>query len=107
MAKKKLSARGARRAAERDNAKLTRDIERLSLLEPGGAPDRPIDLASASQVEVSARSMPCPRCRGPLRVEEHAAESSGAARLRVAHVVCRDCGSRRAIYFRLGGALPS
>ncbi|MCC6556405.1 MAG: hypothetical protein IT372_25880 [Polyangiaceae bacterium] len=105
MARRKPSARAARRAGERAAEKLSRDIDRLALLEPGGAPDRAIALDSASQVEVAARAIPCPRCRGSVQVEEHAAEVVGGARLRVARVACPACGARRSLWFRLGEAL--
>ncbi|WP_437805168.1 hypothetical protein [Sorangium sp. So ce1078] len=104
MAKKKLSARAARRAGDRDAEKLTRDLERLALLEPGHTPGRAIALDAASQVEVAARSIPCPRCRGAFRVEDHTAETLEGVRLRVAQVVCSACGARRKLYFRLGAA---
>lgn len=107
MAKKKLSVRAVRRDLARKTAAFIRDADRLAQLETGGTPERPIDLASASEVEVHARSMPCPRCGGELRVEEHLAETFGGARLRVARVVCSDCHARRSIYFRLGATLPS
>jgi hypothetical protein len=103
MAKKKLSARAVRRERDREAGKLTRDLERLALLEPGGSPARAIELASASQVEVAARAIPCPRCRGELRVEEHTAETVESLRLRVARVACIECRARRSLYFRLGG----
>ncbi|WP_437496753.1 hypothetical protein [Sorangium sp. So ce1099] len=105
MAKKKLSARAARRAGDRDAEKLTRDLERLALLEPGHTPGRAIALDSPSQVEVAARSIQCPRCRGALRVQDHTAETLEGARLRVAQVVCVACGAGRRLYFRLGGAV--
>jgi hypothetical protein len=76
-AKKKPGARAARREAERAAVKLARERERLAALEPGGAPERPIDLTSASEVEITARSMPCPRCGGEVRVDEHTAETGG------------------------------
>jgi hypothetical protein len=107
VAKKKVSPRSARRALERSSAKLVRDIERLYTLQRGGSPERPIDLDSASQVETEAQSMPCPLCERALRVEEHAAVTIGAARLRVARVICTGCGVRREIYFRLFGSTPS
>lgn len=103
VAKKKLSARAARRADDRAAEKLGRDLDRLALLSPGGGPDRPIRLDSASQVEVTARGTPCHRCQGALRVEEHAAETVGGARLRVARVRCAVCGARRDIWFQLAG----
>ena len=107
MAKKKETPRAARRALERSSAKLVRDLERLWLVQPGGSASRPIELASASQVETHAQSTPCPLCEGPLRVEEHAAVTIAAARLRVARVICQRCSSRREIFYRLGSPLPS
>src|SRR5512132_459759 len=102
---KKPRARAVRRQLEREAAKLTRAKERLAELEPGGAPDRPIEVASASQVEPEARSRLCARCDGELLLDEHTAETIGAERLRVARLSCPRCGARRALYFRLH--LPS
>jgi hypothetical protein len=104
MAKRKPSARAERRAQDRAAEKFTRDLDRIARLEPGATPERPIALDSASQVEIAARSIPCPRCRGEVRVEDHAAEVVGGARLRIARVACAACGARRALYFRLGEA---
>jgi hypothetical protein len=99
--KKKQSARAVRREADRAASKLVRDQERLAVLEPGGAPERPIELTSASEVEIAARGLPCPRCGGEVRIEEHLAETIGTSRLRLARVACSICGARRTIYFRL------
>jgi hypothetical protein len=93
------------RAADRAQEKLSRDLEKLALLAPGGAPERAIAVTSPSEVEVLARATPCPICRGELRVEEHTAETLGGARVRVARVVCLVCRRKRAIYFRLTGAM--
>ncbi|AKT36572.1 hypothetical protein [Chondromyces crocatus] len=105
MAKKKLSTRSARRAGERAAVKLTQDLDKLARLEPGGSPERPLPLESASQVEVTARGKPCPLCRGELRLEEHAAESIRGARLRVARMMCVACGGRRELWFRLSAEM--
>lgn len=99
--------RAARRLLARQEAKLARARERLADLDPGGAPHRPLEVESASEVEPRARSMPCPKCEGELRVEEHAAATIDSVRLRIARMVCARCGSRRSIYFRLGSPLPS
>jgi hypothetical protein len=99
--KKKVSPRTLRREGERAAVKLADKREQLAALEAGGAPTRPIVLESASQVEVHARAMRCPRCDGAYRVEEHAAETIDGARVRVAKVTCVACGTRRAVYFRL------
>jgi len=101
MAKRK---RTERRANDRAQAKLSRDLERLWSFEPGASAERPIVIASPSEVEVRARALPCPLCRGEMRVEEHTAETVGAGRLRIAKVVCALCRSRRAIYFQLAAA---
>ncbi len=105
--KKPVSPRTARREAERGAVKLARDRERLATLEPGGAPSLPLEIVSASEVEIIARSTPCVRCDGEVRVDEHLAETVGTSRLRIARVSCPACGSRRAIYFRLGAGLPN
>lgn len=87
---------------------------KLAALEPGGAPDRPIEVASASIIEPHASSMPCAACGAHgVRVDEHVAvtvEGEGnepARRLRVVHVNCRRCGTRREVYYRIGTVLPS
>lgn len=99
--------RAARRADDRTQSKLARDLEKLASLAPGGSPARPIVLASPAEVEVHAASMPCPICQSPQRVEEHAAETVAGVRLRIARVVCTFCRARRAVYFQLAGAMPN
>lgn len=100
----KKRARTERRERERALAKLAHARTRLAALEAGGAPERPIEVASASVVEVHAASLPCAAC-GELgvRVEEHVAEQG----LRAARVRCPRCGYARSVWFRLGTALPS
>ena len=104
-ASRKRAARTERRQAERASAKLVWQRERLAALEPGGAPERAFDVASASVVEVQARSVPCPQCGGALRLEEHVAIEHEGTRLRVARMICPTCGARRPLYFRI--AQPS
>jgi len=99
-------SRTERREAERDAAKLARARIKLAALEPGGAPERPIEVASASIIEPQASSMACAACGAQgLRVEEHAADLP--RRLRVVHVMCQRCGTRREVFFRIGTVLPS
>lgn len=100
----KKRKRAERRAEERARGKLARDVEKLWELSPGGSPDRPLPITSPAEVEVIARSTRCPLCEGELRVEEHAAEIVGKARLRVARVVCLVCRAPRSIYFELASA---
>jgi hypothetical protein len=99
--------RTLRRAEDRTQDKLARDLDRLATLGPGGSPERAIVVTSPAEVEVQARATPCPICRGELRVEEHTAETLGGARVRVARVACTFCRARRAIYFRLSATLLS
>lgn len=104
---KKSSARTARRAAERSLLKNVESLDRLAALQRGGAPDRPIEIVSASLVEPIAESMKCVRCEGKLRVEEHVAQTVDGISLRIARVACVSCGARRAIWMRIVTALPS
>jgi predicted RNA-binding Zn-ribbon protein involved in translation (DUF1610 family) len=98
--------RTERREAERDAAKLARARMKLAALEPGGGPERPIEVTSASVIEPHASSMPCAACGAQgLRIEEHVAELSRG--LRVVHVLCPRCGTRREVFFRIGTVLPS
>jgi hypothetical protein len=52
-------------------------------------------------VDLRAVAQPCVVCGGSLRLDAHTAEVVDRVRLRVAAVVCTQCGARRAIYFRL------
>ena len=109
MAKKKpqISPRAARREGERAAVKLADAGAKLARLEPGGSPENPIELESASLVEPHASSLPCARCGGNLRVEEHTAQTIDGARLRVARLRCVQCGSPRIVYVHLISPLPN
>jgi hypothetical protein len=75
--------------------------EKLASLEPGGSGINPMNVESASQVEVRALSMPCLRCDGPYRLDTHEARRFGKEYLRVVDVHCGHCGAQRTIYFRI------
>lgn len=83
------------------------DLERLARLQPGGAPDRPLEIASPAQVEVIAERTPCPLCGATLALREHAQETVSGERLRVARLACTSCGVPRAVWFRLLEPLQS
>jgi hypothetical protein len=101
-------ARTERRKMERDGVKLARARMKLASLEPGGAAERPIDVTSASVVEVHASSLPCAACGASgVRVEEHVAVTVDQRALRIARTICPRCGARRDVYFRIAKALPS
>ena len=75
--------------------------ERLATLQAGGRPSHPVEVESASQVEVRALSIPCLRCDGPYRLDEHTAERFGERYLRVLRMHCGHCGAQRTVYFRV------
>src|SRR5258708_847738 len=124
MSKKPTSKRNVRRALERDAKKLPRkfarehvlasDSDRLAKkrgrlvgLETGGAPERPIEVESASVIEIGAKALSCARCEGPLRLDEHAATMFAGRSLRVVRLSCRRCGAGREVFFRIVSVLPS
>jgi hypothetical protein len=107
MARRRPSARTERRERERAAEKLGRDRERLARLEPGGTPARPVVVESSSQIEPHALGMPCLRCDGVMRLDEHAAVTVDGARLRQVRTRCERCDARREVWFSIATALPS
>ena len=97
--------RAARRAADRTQEKLARDLSKLAAASPGGSPARPIVVSSPAEVEVHAAGMPCAICQSRVRVEEHAAETIAGVRLRIARVTCTFCRARRDVYFQLADSV--
>lgn len=98
--------RTARRASARAHGKIVRDLDRLARLEPGGSPERPLEVDSPARIEVMANALPCPLCGVTLRLDQHAAETVGGIRLRVARLTCPACRTPRTLYFRLAPPLP-
>ena len=98
---KKPRARTERREREREQAKLIRERDRLARPLPGGSPERPIEVSSASVIEVQAKGLPCPLCGGEYRIDEHTARSMNGDLLRVVRVHCHQCGAPRDLFFRL------
>jgi hypothetical protein len=106
--KKPLAPRAERRAAQRSSDKLARQRERLAALEPGGSPERPLDVSSASLVESRALSQPCLRCgAAETRLDEHAAASAGGHILRTVRTRCGRCGVPRTLYLRVVATGPN
>ena len=86
-----------RRTKDRETEKLLVARTKLAALEPGGSPERPEVVQSASVIEPHAESRPCYACGSGTRVEEHRAEAG----LRVVAVRCKACGRTRSLYFQL------
>jgi hypothetical protein len=104
---KKPRPRAKRRESERASEKLTVARERLFQLEVGGSPERPLSVVSAAVVETQAESVPCPRCDGKHEVLEHVAVTVQRVRLREARLRCRQCGTRRSLWFRIKDLGPN
>ncbi|HSY40242.1 MAG TPA: hypothetical protein VLA79_11960, partial [Polyangia bacterium] len=69
---------------------------------PGGSPERPIDVASASVVETKARAIPCVQCEAiEMELRGDRATSTARGVLRALEMVCRQCHAARAIWFRV------
>lgn len=96
-----MSPRQLVRQAQRAREQLAADRSRLFALEAGGSPARPLEVSSASVVETHALAVPCPRCDGAHELVEHAAITVDGVRLREARLRCRQCGTRRSLFFRL------
>jgi hypothetical protein len=106
MARPKRS-RTERREAERALRKDVQARERLAAAAPGGAPDRPLVVATVSVIESMARSTPCVQCGGELELRDHAAPPEAGGKLRLTRMVCRLCHAPRAIWFRIEEPLLS
>lgn len=107
MTQKPKRSRTLRRELERAEKKHLDDRMALSRLEPGGSPERPLEVSTASLVEPTARAMPCPACGGSVRVLDHTAETIAGRRLRVAKVDCARCGAQVSRYFTIAEARPN
>jgi hypothetical protein len=105
--KHKLSPRGQRRAAERAAVSLAKDRVRLAELEPGGAPERPLVVTSASVIDGRARDTLCAVCEAGLELEDHEVVAHASGSLRRARLVCKECHTPRTIWFRIVPPLPS
>jgi len=94
-----------KRTEQRERARamrrLVRDREKLAALSVGGSEDRPIQVTSASVVEVRVRHLSCPQCDGEYKVKEHRSPASG---IRSVDVTCQMCGVSRTLWFRIVSA---
>jgi hypothetical protein len=101
MAKRPKRARTERRKADRAKDKLALAARRLHELEPGGSPERPIPLASASVVDVDATGRRCGVCGSDVRLEDHEVIEHQGSRLRAARTRCKQCGAVWRWFYRV------
>ena len=94
--------RRQQREQQRALRKSVRQLERLAAELPGGSPERPIDVASASVVETKARAIPCVQCDAiEMELRGDRATSTARGVLRELALVCRQCHVARAVWFRV------
>lgn len=116
--KKPRRPRTERRARERAARELVKEHERSlheqivererwASLQPGGSPERPIEVASAAVIDLRARAQPCPLCGATLELLQQTAEKIDGRSLRAARMRCRGCHAPRAIWFALTPSLPN
>jgi hypothetical protein len=95
-------ARRQQREQQRALGKSVRQLERLAAEMPGGSPERPIDVASASVVETKARAIRCVQCDAiEMELRGDRATSTARGVLRELAMVCRQCHAPRAVWFRI------
>ena len=99
--KRRTRARTLERKARLLSDKLYRARDKLIDLAPGGTEARPIDVPTAALVEPKAEAVACPRCGEPFAVESHEARTSVHGRLREVTALCKFCGVRRLLWFRV------
>ena len=94
--------RRQQREQQRALRKTVRQLERLAAELPGGSPERPLDVGSASVVETKARAIPCIQC-GATELELRGDQATSTARgvLRELTMACRQCHAPRAAWFRV------
>lgn len=98
--------RTKRREVMRGLEKLADARTKLAALEPGGTPERPLEVDAASQIEGRAESMACLRCEGELRVFEHRSiVHPKVGGLREVELACKACGQHRTVWYRVGRLL--
>ena len=102
--KRPARPRSEQREQQRAREKLWHAREKLALLEPGGSPERPLEVSSASVVEARAEAELCLRCSAPMQCREHVAQTVRGVLLRVAHLRCRSCGTTRQLYLRIASS---
>jgi hypothetical protein len=96
--------RRLQREQQRALRKSVRQLERLAAEMPGGSPERPLDVASASVVETKARALPCLQCEAvEMEIRGDQATSTTRGVLRQLAMVCRRCHAPRAVWIRLAG----
>jgi hypothetical protein len=107
VAASKTRPRRARREQERALRKTVRQVQRLAGDLPGGGPERAIEVASASVVELKALGTPCLQCGGELELRHDRASADSGGVLRALELTCRRCHAPRTLWFRVVASGPN
>lgn len=102
---RELAGEARRRVRRHELEAQAQARQKAATTEHGGSPEDPILVPSPSVVEAEATRHRCPRCASEMRLVEHAAETRGEVRLRVARLSCPACAAVRELFFQIG--LPS
>ena len=94
--------RRQQREQQRALRKTVRQLERLAAELPGGSPEQPIDVASASVIETKARAIACIQCEATeMELRGDHAMSTARGVVREVTMVCRQCHAPRVVWFRV------
>lgn len=97
--------RTERRTAERAAVKGAKERLALAAKLPGGSPQLPLRVTSASLVEPTALGEPCVVCGAHMLLVDHEARVVEGTSLRIVTAKCHDCGTRREIYVQIVQAM--
>ncbi len=93
--------RTKRREQERVLRKGVRRLTTLATQLPGGSAEQPIDVSSASVVELKARATACLQCDGEFEIRSDHATTDARGVLRELGLSCRGCHAPRTLWFRV------
>jgi hypothetical protein len=96
-----------KRRIEKKLRAIADERKKLAALEPGGSPERPLQVTTAATVESRARARGCVHCDGAMQVLAHDSETVGDRRLRRVTLRCKQCQSERLVWVEIAPALPS
>ena len=104
---KKKRPRTLRRKASRAQQRDIADRLALARLEPGGMPQRPLEVPTAAVVESRAEALGCPRCASPSRALDHDATTVEGVSLRHVTTRCTECEHEREVWIRIVVVAPN
>ncbi len=80
---------------------LTKLKRQLAEITPGGTPGRPIEVVSASVVELAALDRECIGCGGQPKLVDHTVIADPDRSLRAVRVRCPRCDTQRTLFVEI------